>query len=130
MPKTIDLIKTELNRIQKPNWINAISKLEVNFDGYPFDDESQSPAATIYDILKNIDPLDSPDERFISRVRQLDAFTFRAFYMDRGNAVYWNPLQERFADFSKNKTIEYQAEMEYPATDIIRKWLYAQINQT
>lgn len=130
MHETIDLIKTELSRIQKPGWINAILKLEENFRDYPFDDESQSPASAIYDILKNIDPLDSPDERFISRVRQIDAFTYRAYFTDREmNAIYWNPLFERFNEFSKNKSIEYQADMEYPATDIIRKWLYTQINQ-
>jgi hypothetical protein len=130
MHETIDLIKMELSRIQKPGWINAILKLEENFRDYPFDDESQSPASAIYDILKNIDPLDSPDERFISRVRQIDAFTYRAYFTDREmNAIYWNPLFERFNEFSKNKSIEYQADMEYPATDIIRKWLYTQINQ-
>lgn len=128
MNQTLDLIKKELNRIHKPNWLTAVLKLDEHFRGYPFDDDSQAPAAAIFEILKDIDANDAPEERFVSRVRQLDAFTFRAYYLDQdANAVYWNPLQERFLEFSNNKTIRYQADMEYPATDIIRLWLYTQI---
>ncbi len=121
-------IFSELDRINHPSWINAIEILENNFDGYPVDDDSQKPAAAILEILKNLAPDDSVEDRFIYRVKQLDCFTYRSFHTDKdNNAVYWNPLKEKYMDFSEKRSIQYQADMEYPATDIISKWLKRRI---
>lgn len=129
MESIIELIKQELNRIEKREWLSTISNLLDNFDGYPLDEENM-PEVAIYEILKTLDKNDSPDVRFINRMGYIDAFTYRAYYLDTDkNAVYWNPLRERYADFKKNAATIYQASMEYPAADIIHKWLFSQFNQ-
>jgi hypothetical protein len=130
MESTMELIEKELDRIQKTEWLSTISNLINNFSGYPIDEDNM-PELAIYDILKTLDPHDSPEIRFINKMGYIDAFTYRAFYVDKNeNAVYWNPLRERYEDFKKNAASIYQASMEYPAADIIHKWLFSQFKQS
>ena len=129
MESSIDLIRKELDRIERPEWLSTITSLLDNFDGYPLDEENM-PEVAIYEILKTLDKHDSPEVRFINRMGYIDAFTYRAYYLDaEKNAVYWNPLRERYVDFKKNAANIYQASMKYPAADIIHKWLFSQFNQ-
>ncbi|VAW63237.1 hypothetical protein MNBD_GAMMA08-1562 [hydrothermal vent metagenome] len=121
-------IASELNRINKLGWLNVIKILEENFEEYPVDSDDQKPAAAILKILQSLDPDDATEVRFIYRVKQLDCFTYRACYTNQKQEdIFWNPLKEKFCDFMKNAPNNYQADMEYPATDIIQKWLIQQI---
>jgi len=131
MSSQLDNIRKELDRINKPNWVHTVKTLENNFHGYPLD-EDQRPASAILNILKSLEPEDNVEERFLNRVHNLDCFTYRAYYLDKNNdneAIYWNPLIETFENFSKNSPINYQTDMEYPATDIINQWIWKQIKQ-
>ncbi len=129
MENYIDRIKEELDRIEKPEWLNTIFTLIENFAEYPLDEENK-PDAAIYEILSSLDRNDSPEVRFINQMGYIHAFTYRAYYLDNErNAVYWNPLKEKYTEFKKNATQIYQASMEYPAADIIHKWLFSQFNQ-
>lgn len=122
-------IKTELQRLGKPHWLQAIQELAENFAGYPFDDpDSQAPAAEIHRILLDIpssDVAEITDERFIHRLMHSDIFSFRALRKTPAGAVYWNPLHERYIDFTRyDATTQYQTAHEHPAPDIIRNWYY------
>lgn len=129
MESTIDLIRKELDRIERPEWLSTITSLLDNFQGYPLDEENM-PEVAVYEILKTLDKYDSPEVRFINRMGYIDAFTYRAYYLDSNkNAVYWNPLKEKYVDFKENSTSIYQASQEYPAADIIHKWLFSQFQQ-
>lgn len=121
-------IDEELTRLEKPNWIKPIEILAQHYEGYPLDHQSHDPANAIHVILKDLNKGDSAEERFIFRVNKLDCFSYRAYYSKDNRQVYWNPLLVPFQEFSKEKTIEYQADLEYPAPDIIRNWLTSLIN--
>lgn len=130
---TMTGIENELHRLGQGNWINVIRLLDENYQGYPIDDENQMPSVAIYQILKSLDIDDSPEERFIHRMHQLDCFSYRAFYWgENKDAVYWNPLEERFQDYedhATNRTVHYQVDVEHPAKDIIRMWLVTRIQR-
>jgi len=131
MSSQLDNIRKELDRINKPNWVYTVKTLEENFHGYPLN-EDQMPASAILNILKSLEPDNNVEERFLNRVHNLDCFTYRAYYLDETNnneAIYWNPLVETFETFSKNSPINYQTDVEYPATDIINQWIWKQIKQ-
>jgi hypothetical protein len=130
---TIRLIEDELVRLGQTRWMSVLLQLDVHFQGYPLEDDSQEPATAIYGILKSLNPDDAPEARLIHRVERLDCFSFRAYYTnDNNETVFWNPLQERYAQFeqgAKNTTILYQVDVEYPPSDIIRSWLYDRVKQ-
>lgn len=126
-------IEEELKRLDQESWLPIIQLLDNNYNGYPLEDESQKPARAIGLILRSLDIYDCPEERFVHRVCELDCFSYRAFYKDEsGEAVYWNPLEESieaYEEHATNKTIHYQVDVEHPAKDIIRMWLYTRIKQ-
>lgn len=131
MAQLLKDIQRELDRLDKKEWYPTIVKLHNNFHDYPFDDDNQTPAATVYQILKDLNHLDDmKEDRFIYRLHQMVCFTFRASCKVNTDTVYWNPLHESYSDFAKKCSgtlIKYQADQEHPATDIIRSWLYRQI---
>jgi hypothetical protein len=126
-------IKDELTRLGQTRWMPVLCQLDEHYKGCPLEDESQQPANAIYNILRSLNPDDTPEVRLIHRVQQLDCFSYRAYYTkDKNDTVYWNPLQESYTQFeksAKNTTILYQVDAEYPPSDIIRAWLYDQVNQ-
>ena len=131
--ETMAGIERELERLQRESWMSVIRILDDNFHGYPFEDECQIPSEAIYPILQSLDIDDSPEDRFVYRLCELDCFSYRCFYRDENNeAVYWNPLEEshqNFEEHASSKTIHYQIDVEHPAKDIIRMWLVERIKQ-
>jgi len=127
---TIEAIKTELNRLSRPEWFAIVEVLIENFRGYPFDDPStQAPAPAIYTILKDMLPSDLPkstDEEFIRLLSHNDMFSFRAMRSLRdAPPVVWEPLKERLIDFERvGDVTKYQGADEYPAPDVTRAWYY------
>ena len=125
-------IQKELERLGKPHWRPVIERLQQHYAGFPLDNEDEMPAAAIYPILRGLDPDDYPDVLFVNRVGRLDCFSYRAYFMAGGYAVYWNPLEESYQQFLKRaqgKTTQYQVDVENPPTDIICKWLNERIRQ-
>ncbi len=132
---SISDIKEELARLGKARWLHAIEDLADNYVGYPFDDpETQSPLTEIHRILQQIDAHNAGevlDERFIHRLMRSDIFSYRAYRMTPTGAVYWDPLHERYIDFTRHdSTTQYQTEHEHPAPDIIRTWYYHKLRST
>lgn len=132
---SISDIKDELERLGKMHWLHAIEELTENFIGYPFDSpDTQSPLAEIHRILQQIDENNEDeilDERFIHRLMRSDIFSYRARRKTPAGATYWDPLHERFIDFTRHDaTTQYQAEHEHPAPDIIRTWYYHKLRNT
>jgi hypothetical protein len=130
---TLEGIEEELKRLNQESLMPIIQLLDNNYKGYPLEDECHRPAEAILLILQSLDLYDCPEERFVHRVCELDCFSYRAFYKDEfEEAVYWNPLEESIEAYearSTNKTVHYQVDVEHPAKDIIRMWLYTRIKQ-
>lgn len=133
----INNIPAELSRLGKTTWLSLIDTLINHYEGYPFDHpETQRADAVILTILQSLprkpdDPDTLTDEYFIDRLSRADLFTHRSFRHTADAARYWEPLKERYLDFIRGaETVEYQAEHEYPAPDIIRSWCYYMIRAT
>ncbi|MGD8940396.1 MAG: hypothetical protein PVJ72_13510 [Gammaproteobacteria bacterium] len=125
-------IQKELIRLGKKHWVTIIETLQQRFEQYPFDDDSHTPGAIIYGILQGLDEKDDMvDDRFIHRLHQINCFTHRAFRDQDGEKIYWNPLEQSYIEFCHNAgdIVKYQASQEYPASDIIKTWLYQQMKQ-
>ncbi|MEW8139463.1 MAG: hypothetical protein AB2761_20560 [Candidatus Thiodiazotropha endolucinida] len=126
-------IETELERLGQSRWLDVIIHLVDNYQGYPIEDENQLPSEAIHNILKSLNPDDTPEARFVHRVQNLDCFSYRAYYKDgNGRKIYWNPLEQQYQDFESHakQTICYQVDNEYPPSDIIRAWMYEQVTKT
>lgn len=132
---SISDIKEELERLGRLHWLDAIEDLVENYTGYPFDDPTtQSPLAEVYRILRDIDehaPDENLDERFIYRLMRSDIFSYRAKRQTPSGAEFWDPLHQRYIDFTRHgTTTQYQTEHEHPAPDIIRTWYYHKLRST
>lgn len=130
MPDQQNTIYQQLQRLNKEQWGYIISVISNNFNQYPFDDDSQSPAESIREILNELDQHDEQvEDRFIYRLQQIICFTYRAFYIKDREKVYWNPLEEPYTQFCRRSRVitNYQASTEHPSRDIISSWLYQQI---
>ncbi len=130
----INAIPAELSRLGKTTWLGLIETLINHFEGYPFDHpETQRADAVILTLLQSLprkpDDADAlTDEIFITRLSHSDLFSHRAFRQMPEGARYWEPLKERFAEFVRSgESVQYQAEHEYPAPDIIRNWCHHQL---
>lgn len=130
-------ITTELNRMNRSKWLGLIDIVISHFKNYPFDyPDTQGAEAVILALLKSLprkpdDPDTLTDEYFIDRLSRTDLFTHRAFRHTADVVRYWEPLKERYLDFIQvGETVEYQAEYEYPAPDIIRSWCYYMMRAT
>ncbi len=133
----ITTIPAELNRLGQLTWFSLIDTIIYHFEGYPFDHpDTQNAHTVILTILRSLPrkPADTnalTDEIFITRLSGSDLFSHRAFRQTPEGARYWEPLKERYADFVRaGETVQYQAEHEYPAPDIIRNWCHHQLRLT
>ncbi len=128
-------IAAEINGLNRPEWLKIVTRIHNNFKGCPFDYDDQEPLNAIGAILKSLkaDPryLRTMDDYFKNHLSKLDCFTYRSYYIDpeSNQAVYWNPIEMPFSQFKSPETIEYQADIEYPPSDIIRTWFYLQTHE-
>lgn len=122
MQKIID----ELTRINRKFWINPLSQIINNYEGYQLEPE-HSPNNEILTILQNLKTNDLQlDLNAIFGMESLNCFAYRAYSTSGKGTHYWNPLSESYPEFikthSETKIEQYQVDSPYPSSDIIRRW--------
>ena len=138
MKKIID----ELTRINRKFWLNPLSQIINNYEGFQLEPEDYSKDEIKDEILEILLTLKTNDDQLdlnaILKLESLNCFMYRAYSTNHNNTHYWNPLSEPYLKFisdHKNSKIEqYEADTPYPSADIIRRWFaekfkYRQISQ-
>jgi len=122
-------IQAQLQRIHRQHWFPTLKLLIDNFDGALIDPRD-SIIDGILEVLKSIKTNDKHTDLYgIRRFQKMFCFTYRIY---KGiPAIYWDPTQESFADFShtQEKISIYEVDDSHPAPDILIRWFTERFNQ-